>query len=269
MEDIAPLWSFQENIEELKQKLLCTTLELESVKMEANEEKKKNKECVKQLLQLLKIACKERDEARDQLQKLLHVPMLSSTTPTDQFFPSLPQIQSESPLIKPGKANSSITESGSFSDTYNYSHGSSPVSSPMPKVDQATLVIDEIVKGKALPQKGKLLQAVLEAGPLLETLIVAGPLPQWRNPPPLQHFKVPLEMGNQKPVANLGFLQKPINSAPFLEMSCGSSQVLSASTVLNFAGGASGSCLDGSGRLVPAGLNANCFIPLVKRQRLH
>lgn len=35
-----------------------------------------------------------------------------------------------------------------------------------------------------LPEKGKLLQAVMKAGPLLQTLLLAGPLPQWRQPPP-------------------------------------------------------------------------------------
>ncbi|KAL6207422.1 hypothetical protein ACLB2K_018380 [Fragaria x ananassa] len=41
-----------------------------------------------------------------------------------------------------------------------------------------------IAKGKSLPQKGKLLQAVMDVGPLLKTLLAtAPPLPRWRNPP--------------------------------------------------------------------------------------
>ncbi|KAH7289287.1 hypothetical protein KP509_31G068500 [Ceratopteris richardii] len=36
----------------------------------------------------------------------------------------------------------------------------------------------------ALPEKGKLLQAVMQAGPLLHNLLLAGPLPQWKYPPP-------------------------------------------------------------------------------------
>ncbi|OMO87255.1 hypothetical protein COLO4_20722 [Corchorus olitorius] len=32
----------------------------------------------------------------------------------------------------------------------------------------------------------------MEAGPLIQTLLVAGPFPRWRNPPPLQSFKIPL-----------------------------------------------------------------------------
>ncbi|CAL5426634.1 unnamed protein product [Camellia sinensis] len=319
MEDMSSLWSYQENLDELKQKLLCTILELESVKSEANEEMRKNKECMKQMLQLLKMACQERDEARDNLQKLLNkvIPSTAST----EFFTPPPQFQPDSPLIKPTKANSSITESNSLSDAYNYqSHGSSPVesffdavsspelstinmsdssnmafvnqpfvqdytgivssnpvSSGTPKIDQGSLVIDSIVKGKALPQKGKLLQAVLEAGTLLQTLLVAGPLPRWRNPPPLQTFHIPpvsiggydAEIVTQKPAANPSRAPKPPNSTSYIEMSCGSSEMLSTTSMLNFASGASGSCL-GSGRLIPEGANANnYYLPAGKRQRFH
>ncbi|KQJ81496.1 hypothetical protein BRADI_5g01120v3 [Brachypodium distachyon] len=36
----------------------------------------------------------------------------------------------------------------------------------------------------ALPEKGRLVEAVVAAGPLLQTLLLAGPLPRWRHPPP-------------------------------------------------------------------------------------
>ncbi|CBI16193.3 unnamed protein product, partial [Vitis vinifera] len=263
MEDMASLWNFQENIEELKQKLLYATIELESARMEANEEMKKNKESIKQLLQLLKVAYQERDEARDQLQKILN---------------------------KPTKANSSITESNSLSETYNpQSHGSPPVdsffdtvtspdlsnitladstglvSSRTAKIDQASAVIDNLVKGKALPQKGNLLQAVMEAGPLLQTLLVAGPLPRWRNPPTLQPFQIPpvsikgcdTAINNQKTAANLSnFVQKPLNSSSYVEMSCGSSQMFSSS-MLNFASGHNGSCFSTGGLLTSGDPNLN------------
>ncbi|KAL1818890.1 hypothetical protein DCAR_0415119 [Daucus carota subsp. sativus] len=51
--------------------------------------------------------------------------------------------------------------------------------------------IDNLVRGKTLPQKGKLSRSVLDAGPLLETLLVAGPVPKWRNPPPLDTLSIP------------------------------------------------------------------------------
>ena len=75
---------------------------------------KKNSKSFKQLLQLLKVAYQERDEARDQLlQKVLNK-VMSSSPP--EFLIVRPQIQPE---------NSSITGSNSLSKTYNYhSHGS-------------------------------------------------------------------------------------------------------------------------------------------------
>ncbi|KAG7019218.1 hypothetical protein SDJN02_18176, partial [Cucurbita argyrosperma subsp. argyrosperma] len=156
MEDLGYLWSYQEGIDELKQRLLCTTIELESVKMAANQELTENKQNLKNLFNLLQIAYKERDEAKNQLQKVLN------------------------------SANSGITESNSLSGGGG---SDAAVSSP----DFSSVgdpVIENIVKGKKLPEKGRLLQAVMEAGPLLQTLLVAGPLPRWRNPPPVQSLKV-------------------------------------------------------------------------------
>ncbi|KAJ9178238.1 hypothetical protein P3X46_010138 [Hevea brasiliensis] len=290
MEELGSLWSYQENIDELRQKLLCTTVELESLKVEASEEMRKHKEDVKHLVDLLKMAYKERDEAKEQLQKLLNELMPSNSA---ELHTILPQPQPKSPLVIPLKANSSITESNSLSDTYNHqSHGSSPVDSffdaitspdfssinmagtshikfgnktyveeytgsmstglVSPSVNPADAAIDSLVNGKVLPQKGKLLQAVTEAGPLLQTLLVSGPLPQWRNPPPLQHFNIPpfsingCEIANtidKKPAANANSgAQKPQSLSSYPDMSRGSSQMCSVS-MLNFTNGASGSGL--------------------------
>lgn len=276
---------------------------------------------MKHLLQLLKVAYQERDEAREQLQKILNKVMPSSPS---GFLPVRPQLQPESPRVKPTKANSSITESNSLSETtYNHpqSHGSpsppvdsffdtvtSPdlsnitmadsnnmafvnqpiiqeyngslpgglVSSGAAQIDQASVVIDNLVKGKELPQKGKLLQAVMEAGPLLQTLLVAGPLPQWRNPPTMQSFQIPpvsikgcdTAVVNQKPAANQSyFVHKPLNTSPYVEMSCGSSQMLSSS-MLNFGSSPNGSCFSNGGLLASGGY-VNNQIPTGKRQRFH
>ncbi|CAN4120036.1 unnamed protein product [Withania somnifera] len=292
MEEMASLWCYQETMDEMRQKLLHTNLELEKLKVQMSEEMMKNKEYVKQLIQLLKVVYQERDEARDQLQKLLN--------------------ELDNPLVKSTKANSSITESNSLSETYNYqSHYSSPVgsffdtvSSPefsnknmadsnpvayvnqplannncltqlAPKVDKASLVIDSFVKGKPLPQQGKLLQAVLEAGPLLQTLLVSGQLPQWRNPPQLKPSNIPpvsikrcvSDILNQNLGANLSYLASTsLHSQPYFGMSCGSSQMVSTS-MLNFANSASGSYLENR-RLASASPNVNSFVFLGKRQRL-
>ncbi|KAH6766191.1 hypothetical protein C2S52_017174 [Perilla frutescens var. hirtella] len=315
MGEMASLWSYEEvqnqDMEQLGEKLMCTTLELEKLKADAVEEMKKDKEYIKQLIQLLKYAVQERDEARNQFQKLLNKTMPIS----GESFPSIPLFQSDCspPLLKPAKANSSITESNSMSETYNlHSHGSSPVdslfdavSSPdfsninlvvnnntthhfvqdsnavpqnnhvtsciVPKLDQASLLIDNLAKGALLPQSGKFLQAVLQAGPLLQTLLVAGPLPRWRNPPQFQAFQIPpfsikgcqAEVFDHKPaVSNLGQLLQN-SSQP---LSCASAQVHSSAPMLSFANLAGTSLMSNASLISPA-MNANAYAPLPKRQR--
>ncbi|XAR60537.1 hypothetical protein NMG60_11033954 [Bertholletia excelsa] len=224
------------------------------------------------LRRLLKVACQERDETREQLQRLLKK---LTSSPIEPFTP-LPQLQ-------PTKANSSITESNSLSDAYTVSspelsnmadssnlgllshsfvQNNILVPSETPTIDQGSIVIDNIVKGRALPQKGKLMQAVLEAGPLLQTLLVAGSLPRWRNPPPLQTFNIPpvLIKGCDQ---NLGHVSKVMNTSPLVEMSCGSNQNTS---MVNFGCGTAGSYL-GPARLVPAVPGADGCAGPVKRQR--
>ncbi|XP_009786531.1 uncharacterized protein LOC107831088 [Nicotiana tabacum] len=279
MEEMASLWCYQETMEEMRQKLVYSNLELEKLKVETSEEMRKNNEYVKQLIQLLKMVCQERDEARNQLQKLLN--KITSS-----------QFQVESPVVKATKANSSITESNSLSETYNYqSHYSSPVESFLDVVsspefsnnnmdnsnavpymnqplDQATLIIENLVKGKPLPQKGKLLKSVIEAGPPLQTLLVAGSLPQWRNPPQLKPSNIPPVSikGCEADIANQNLASRILHSQPYFEMSCGSSQMVST-CMLNFANFASGSCLENQ-RLISSGANMNKFVVLGKRQRL-
>lgn len=248
---------------------------LESVRAQANEEMTKSKENVNQLLQHLDSVCKERDQARDQIQKLLN--KFASFNPQTGIINSPIQIQ-------PLKPNSSITESNSLSDTYNYQSPNDPffdiVSSPdssnmgyknpqqqqPPFVgDQGCLVIDQLVKGTNLPQKGKLLQAVFEAGPLLKTLLVAGQLPRWRNPPPAQGFQIPPVSirGRDSEMAKLSVNLCQVNNNnsnvfSFSEMGCGTSQLLSSGLSMHFNGG---SCFGGIN-------NVDDYGSLAKRQRL-
>ncbi|RDX95834.1 hypothetical protein CR513_21578, partial [Mucuna pruriens] len=198
---------------ELRQKLVNATLELETMKNVKVE-----------LFNLLKMAYQERDEARCQLYKLMNQFMPSSPTQLQNVFDT----QSLVMFHSANKANSSITESDnslshgstqvdSFFDTvsspeftninavdttnkmsylsqnsvqdFNFS---APPALMVPSVpDPATEVIDCLARERALPQKGKLLKAVIDAGPLLKTLFLAGPLPTWRNPPPFRNIKVP------------------------------------------------------------------------------
>ncbi|XP_058109808.1 uncharacterized protein LOC131253007 [Magnolia sinica] len=128
MEGMASVWGYQQSVEELQHTLLYTKLELESTVMAAKEEKRRNEEHVNQLLKLLNVAFQERDEAKNQLQRLLNKIMQSSSREPSCILPIL-QPESPSPII-PTKGNSSITESDSLSETYNrQSHVSSPVDS--------------------------------------------------------------------------------------------------------------------------------------------
>ncbi|KAL1826735.1 hypothetical protein ACET3Z_005147 [Daucus carota] len=123
MEDMVSLY-YPEIIDELKLKLQYATLELEAVRSQANEE-------IKQLIQLLKMTIQERNETRDQLNKLINKFMIPSAKPTTEILSTMPQISPEIPLVKSARTNSSITESNSFSDQpYNYhTQHSSPVES--------------------------------------------------------------------------------------------------------------------------------------------
>nr|XP_043611441.1 uncharacterized protein LOC122583064 [Erigeron canadensis] len=323
MEEFSSLWTYQENIDELKQKLFYTTIELEAVKAETGEEKKRNSESMKQLLQLLKIACQERDEAKDQLQKLLNkiIPtndqqIFNATTHSvpNCFTGEQVQQQHQSPLMIPTKANSSITESNSLSEAYNRSsspvdsffdpiqspefsnvnvespyvqdfHQNGPLSNGLNgsvnglKVDQATLVMESMIKGKPLPQKGNLLKTVVEAGPLLQTLLLAGPLPRWRNPPPLQTFHIPTMVvaADQIGATKNQILKSPTmmlkQSQPFAEMACGSSSQMmmasggSSGSILSFGDVSFGSNYQGS--MMGACSGASNFGTIGKRQKLH
>lgn len=116
----------------MKQHLLYTSLELEAVKAEAAEQMKVHKEYEKQSLQLLKMVMQERDEAKEQLHKLLKKLMACNSTKmnTEYLTTVVPRVSPESPLVNPIINNLSTAESYSFSEPYTYhSYDSSPVSS--------------------------------------------------------------------------------------------------------------------------------------------
>lgn len=258
-----------QSTDDLKKQILSTNLELESVKSLATE----SQQNVNNLLVLLNAAYRERDEARNELQKIFN--KMNPSTPIDQF-PHV--VQPECSIFIPPKANSPISESNSHFETCinNQSHNTSLVDSLFdalfsPDISNVNMAdsshmgfskqplteelngttsiptgvevsfgldarIDYVAKGKSLPQKGKLLQAMMEAGPLLQTLFVTGPpLPRWRNPPTLQPLK-----GCASTAAS--FVHKPVevasptsylNLPSYPEMSRGFSQTCSAA-ILNF-----------------------------------
>lgn len=267
----------------MKARLLLTTLELESFRTNAKEEIRRNQESISKLVHLLNITRQERDEARRQLQSLLNNILLDSPV---EHCPLVSHLQPRSQEIKPVEANPNMEKSDSPSNPHphvdtltdtlsspdmsnlNVLHPSNPqlqqqpilvehhnststgISSSLTKSDRASVVIDRLVSKRALPEKGKLLQAVMEAGPLLQTLLVAGPLPQWRNPPPLlKPIHIPpvaaqggtTETPNQSPVMDPNYTVKCSPDASLYEISQIGSEMdaISVSNPL----GAADSCL--------------------------
>ncbi|KAF7805501.1 uncharacterized protein G2W53_037662 [Senna tora] len=267
MEALGSMWAYEsESIEELKQKLLEATVELES----ANKLKM-------ELFDLLEVVYHERDELREELSNVLH--KLSTTSSPNIPEDAVPRVFPECLVAVAAntttKANSSITESNSLS--YGTPESfldavSSPEFSNINNVvgvdntecyDPASVLIESLVRGKPLPEKGKLLQAVMESGPLLQTLLVAGPLPSWRNPPPLQPIKVPPFAINKDFDSSASFSW--VDVKPHISPS-------NSDSVLNFAannnGNPSGSLNYASWQSALGASTLNYQLPPSKRQRV-
>ncbi|XP_057744475.1 uncharacterized protein LOC130962292 [Arachis stenosperma] len=172
--------------------------------MEAIEELSKYEETIKHLFKLLNKVCQERDEARYQLQSILKSSQPSNTSYTSHHFSQSSMEITKKPYLS-NKALFAYCSNEKLPSTCDSSHHARTKKEPsklalfpnhenrtttiekgVSKCDfdhSASLVIDELVLGKPLPQKGRLLRSVAEAGPLLQTLLIA-PLPKWQNPPP-------------------------------------------------------------------------------------
>ncbi|CAL9059425.1 uncharacterized protein LOC135651072 [Musa acuminata AAA Group] len=218
---LAAAWDYheiflQQTIEDLKHKLTCTNMELEALRTNAHDELQKAKESNQQLIELLELRTSERDEARNQLQLLLNQIGQPSLAGLPRVLPHPPT--DASPLLQ-AIGSSNISDSLSETAHPSQRYVSSPVesfvdatavtspelstgnmgdssrgasSSSMGKYEQASAVTDSLAMKGNRPERGRFVQAVLQAGPLLQTLMVAGKLPQWRNPPPpLRHLQVP------------------------------------------------------------------------------
>ncbi|CAM8967170.1 unnamed protein product [Rhodiola kirilowii] len=187
--------------EELRQMILYANVELQRVRLEAQEEIRKRDDELRRFRDILSKVVKERDEAQDKFQRLL-VEKLSHH--------NLQQKELKQVVAAPVSGVTSIEDEvkrGSSSEG-DESIVSSPLADPLPPHPEAQLVMSHSLMSsyeemmellmqekRPLPEKGKLLDAVMTAGPLLQTLLLAGPLPQWRHPPP------PLESSHIPPVA--------------------------------------------------------------------
>ncbi|XP_073137004.1 uncharacterized protein [Henckelia pumila] len=234
MGELASFWGYTHDMDELGQELLWTTLELETLKSEAEAEIRKNKVYVENLIHLLKQAIQERDEARDQLQNLVNKTIDRENSST---------LSHESPL--------DTVSSPEFTNIHSFLDQSTVQDAK--NIDQGSMIIDSIAKGRAsLPPKGKFLHAVLEAGPLLGTLLVAGTLPSLQNPPA---FEVPL-VSSKWPDGVFTSSVGGSGRSRCSPMACGTSVV--SSSMLHFTQVPAVSCLSSS---------INTLVPLAKRQR--
>lgn len=183
---------FEQSTEELKQKLLQTTIELETLRSTAKEEMRKKEESIYKLIQLVKLTTKERDETKDQLSALLSflqskkhqqaAVVSSGLTESDSHSDTQTRISHLSHVSSPVESFYHA-ESSNITTAATFSTGTGTGTAAATKFDYGSVIIDELAKKKPLPEKGMLMRAVMTAGPLLQTLMVAGPLPRWRNPP--------------------------------------------------------------------------------------
>ncbi|MCO5555142.1 hypothetical protein L7F22_008684 [Adiantum nelumboides] len=185
--------SGEQSVEELQQQLTSTSLELQSTRETATLQSRINEAEICRLQGLLDAARKERDEARTKCSKLQECLLQLSRSPQVPVM-----LAAESP-------SSCLTSSiSSTSSPAEFGHPESPTADTM-SIQEVKLKITHVeasepdattVQVDALPERGRLLQAVLQAGPLLQNLLLAGPLPQWRYPPPqlstVEIPKVPL-----------------------------------------------------------------------------
>lgn len=182
---------------------MMLTMELEDTRLKAQEEIKLRDNQITQLKELLTSVIKERDEAqincqRAFLEKLLLQQELHKY-PTKQQHSGISSIELEDDPHHhhyDHNQNHNNPRVGTVLDSSNNGFTSSDcdesiVSSPQQTNTNQELQLPVHVT-KPLPEKGKLLEAVMKAGPLLQTLLLAGPLPQWRHPPPpLETYQIP------------------------------------------------------------------------------
>lgn len=181
-------------MDELRYSLLYTTLELETTRLEAQEEIQRKEDQITQLKDMLNIAIRERDESREcqrlLMEKLL---LLQQQNQPPQQTPPLSGASSIEEETRRGDSNAGISSSDCEESIVSSPMVDPILSQPvLPPPSTLTTTIVQNASEKPLPENGKFLQAVIKAGPLLQTLLLAGPLPQWRHPPPqLNSVEIP------------------------------------------------------------------------------
>ncbi|KAG0459171.1 hypothetical protein HPP92_022299 [Vanilla planifolia] len=184
--------------EDLRRALLRTSLELESTRLAAREEFRRLESHALHLTHLLRLATRERDEAR------LHANSLLLLLSHRRQLPN--------PLAVDDITNNSLNPPPPVSSSSDEEE-SNRISQAAP----AEAELEEAAMKRGLPEKGKLLEAVMGAGPLLQTLMLAGPLPEWRHPPPAIHsFDIPpVEISGADTRTRIAGSPSPERKVPF------------------------------------------------------
>ncbi|XP_022953143.1 uncharacterized protein LOC111455642 [Cucurbita moschata] len=174
-------WEFcshhEDGWEELRHALVYTTLELETTIMSAKEEILRRECEIMNLKDLLNRAIKEKDEIETKCEKLMLENLVLIQQNKNQEHEITPQSDSDSSKMF-------ACSDSDDNNTIQSSQTDPIVGEPLLSQERPPTVCQNACE-KPLPQKGKLLQAVIEAGPLLQNLLLAGPLPHWQHPPPL------------------------------------------------------------------------------------
>ncbi|KAE8731045.1 hypothetical protein F3Y22_tig00002840pilonHSYRG00021 [Hibiscus syriacus] len=158
---------------ELRSRRMCYNSQVESKREDLLSEIVMQQQTTNVLYRLLSESCRERDEAKEQLKK------------------SMAEVFELKKLLNKLLPSSNIPPQTDPSHNVPSTAGGIGIRSKMSRtsfVEECTSIgkiIDTLIKEKPLPEKGRLLDAVVDTAPLLETLMITGQLPNWRNPPPL------------------------------------------------------------------------------------
>ncbi|KAL8166584.1 hypothetical protein V2J09_008083 [Rumex salicifolius] len=228
MEQCSPLgWVYcgqQEGIGDLKRFLVQTTMELEVTVMSAQDEISRKEEEIAHMRDVLMVAIKERDEAQYKCQELLHdkvsLQQQLQSMQMQQKNTSFSRIMNNNEETNKGKSVKVLAgdaNAASFSSDSDDSIISEPVNPQLATPSSSSAlppnIAETLGKQRALPEKGKLLQAVMEAGPTLQTLLLAGPLPQWQHPPPqLDTIEIPPVTIPTSPAVNVMLIHQENSS---------------------------------------------------------
>jgi hypothetical protein len=160
---------------ELRRALVRSLAELDAARAAHQAELRRMESEATRLAALVASAAAERDELRrhcHSLLLLLHHQQAAQETPAAPAPP---------PRLSP--AGGAGRPAGGLVDHHHAPDDAAPAC--------AGDTVLELALARRLPEKGRLVEAVVSAGPLLQTLLLAGPLPRWRHPPPPAPADIP------------------------------------------------------------------------------